>query len=82
MPTVDEVIAALTPRVKANTDAEDSATLLIQGIPAMIQAAVDKATAAGPLTPAQVQAFTDLQTSLQTHADSLAAAVVAGTPAA
>jgi hypothetical protein len=77
---LDDELNALAAQVKANTDAEDSATAVLNQIPTMIQAAVAKALAAGA-TPAQLQAITDLQTALKAHADTLSAAVVANTPA-
>jgi len=79
--TLDQAIADLTAQVKKTTDTEDSATVLVNGIPAMIKTAVDKALALGA-TPAQLQSFADLQAALTAHADPLAAAVVANTPAA
>lgn len=63
----------LTTQVKANTDAEASAVLLINGFSARLDAAI----AAG-----NPQALTDLSAELKTSADTLAAAVVANTPAA
>lgn len=76
---LDDTIAALTAQVTANTDAEASATTLLNSIPSLIQAAVDKALAAGA-TPAQLQEITDLQAKLQASVTPLAAAVVANTP--
>src|SRR5260221_8211017 len=61
----------LTTQVKANTDVEQSAVTLIQGIAAKLQAA--------GTDPA---ALTALTTELQTSAQALAAAVAANTPAA
>jgi len=61
----------LTLQVKANTDAEESAIALINGIAARI--------AAAGTDPA---ALTALTASLKTDADQLAAAVLANTPAA
>jgi hypothetical protein len=61
----------LVAQVKANEDAEDSALLLINGFAARL-------TAAGT-DPVKLAA---LSTDLKTHADALAAAVVANTPAA
>lgn len=62
---------ALTTEVKKNTDTEESAVVLINGIAARIAAAGTDPVALSALT-----------TSLGTSADSLAAAVVANTPAA
>jgi hypothetical protein len=61
----------LTTQVKANTDAEASAVLLLQGLSAQI--------AAIKTDPVAVQKLSD---DLKASADSLAAAVVANTPAA
>jgi hypothetical protein len=60
---------ALTAQVTANTDVENSAILLIQGIAAQLAAIKDD--------PAKIAA---LATSLKASADSLAAAVTANTP--
>jgi hypothetical protein len=67
-------MAELETQVKANTDAEDSAVLLIQGIAKQLTDAL----AAGA-DPARLQALVD---QLKSHADPLAAAVVANTPVA
>lgn len=79
--SVDTAIADLTTRVQADTDATNSATTMINGFAAQLAAAVAAAQAQGA-TPAQLQSFTDLGTSIQTNADKLSAAVVANTPAA
>lgn len=72
---------ALSVQVKANTDAEDSAVILINGFQARLNAAVAAAAAAGA-TPAQLVQLTTFQSDLKSHADTLAADVVANTPAA
>ena len=60
----------LEAQVKENTDVEQSAIVLIQGIAAQLaEAATD---------PVKVQALAD---NLKTSADNLAAAIVANTPA-
>ena len=64
---------ALTAQVTANTDVENSALLLIQGI---AQKLADAIAAGNPA------ALTALQAQLKTSADALAAAVAANTPAA
>lgn len=70
----EEIIMAelddLKAQVARNTDVEDSALTLIQGIAAKLAAAI----AAGD--PA---ALKELETQLKTHADALAAAVAANT---
>lgn len=81
MAVLDDKLAALQAEVTRNTTVEKSALALLQGIPALITAAVNAALAAGA-TPAQLQAITDLSTSLATNDDELAAAVAANTPAA
>jgi hypothetical protein len=63
-------LVELEAQVAQNTAVEASAVLLIQGIAAQL--------AAVATDPAKVQALAD---SLKTSADSLAAAVVANTPA-
>jgi len=63
----------LQAQVQKNTDVEDSAVTLIQGIAAQLAAAI------AANDPAKIQA---LQTQLAAHADALAAAVTANTPAA
>jgi hypothetical protein len=64
---------ALTAAVQRNSDVEDSAIVLLQGL----KAALDAAIASG--NPA---ALTALSTTIGAKADALAAAVVANTPAA
>jgi lysozyme len=59
---------------------EQSAMNLIQGIPALIQAAVQQAQANGA-TPQQLQAFADLNTQLQQNTQTLADAVAQQQPA-
>jgi hypothetical protein len=71
MAAIDDAIAALTTQVQANTDAEDSAAKLISELAGMIGANAND--------PAAVTA---LAAKLKASADALAAAVVAGTPAA
>lgn len=77
MPILDDLASAVT---KA-TDAEDAATLLINGIAARVQAAVDKALINGA-TEEQLKPVQAEVDSLNTKSDALAAAVVANTPAA
>ena len=71
----------LAKQVQANTDAEASAVLFINGEAARIQAAVDKALAGGATAAelAPIQAEID---AMKASADALGAAVVANTPAA
>lgn len=79
MNNIDTAIAALTVQVQNNTTVDTSVVTFINGIPALIAAAVANAVNAGA-TPAQVQAFTDLGTSIQTSSDSVVAAIKANTP--
>jgi hypothetical protein len=79
--SLDAQIEALRQDVKSETDADQSAITLIQGIPELITAAVAKAQAAGA-TPAQLQAISDLGKALTSNASQLGAAVVANTSAA
>ena len=66
-------LAGLQAAVQKNTDAEESAITLLQGL----KAALDAAIASGD--PA---ALTALSTTIGAETDKLAAAVVASTPAA
>ena len=77
---MDEELAALEAQAKANTNAEQSAILVLNGIKAAIDKAVAAAQAAGA-TPAQLARLSALTTSLGSSAAPLAAAVVAGTSA-
>jgi prophage DNA circulation protein len=70
MTAIDDAVAALTTQVQANTDAESSAITLIQGLATQIASLASD--------PA---AITALAAKLKTSADSLAAAVMANTPA-
>ncbi len=79
MAQLDDAISALQAEVTKNTTVEKSALALIQGIPALIDAAVTKALAAGA-TAAQLAAVTALSTSLKANDDELAAAVASNTP--
>ena len=76
-----QALVDLQAQVKANTDAEDAATLLINGIAARVQSAVDAAIANGA-TAAELAPVTDEVVALKKSADALSAAVVANTPAA
>jgi hypothetical protein len=81
MAELDDKIAALQADVAEESTVEQSAVKLINGIPALIAEAVAKAQAAGA-TPTQLQALTDLGTTLTTNATTLGAAVTANTLAA
>jgi uncharacterized small protein (DUF1192 family) len=81
MAALDDQITALTAQVKANTDVENSALVLINGFSTQLATAVAAAAAAGA-TPTQLKALTDLGTAIKTGDDALAAAVAANTVAA
>lgn len=74
---VDDAIAAMTQA----TTVEDGAIAFINSVPAMIQAAIDKATNGGA-TAAQLAPFVALNTDLTAKSDALQAALLANTPAA
>ncbi len=79
MAALDDKIAALTADVANETTVTTSAVKLVQGIPALISAAVAQALAAGA-TPAQLASLDALGQSINANAASLAAAVTANTP--
>jgi hypothetical protein len=76
MAQIDDELTQLTADVAAEQGAVDSAVVLINGISAKIDAAVAAATAAGA-TPAELQALTDLSTSVNAQTASLSTAVAA-----
>jgi hypothetical protein len=78
---VNSALLALQADVTQETTVDQSAITLIQGIPALIAAAVAAAQAAGA-TPAQLASFDQLGAQITANATGLAAAVTAGTPAA
>jgi hypothetical protein len=78
--TVQNELNALTAAVANETTIDQSAVTLIQGIPALIQAAVNAALAEGA-TPTQLASFSALNAQLQQNATALQAAVTANTPA-
>ncbi len=76
-----QVLADLAAQVKANTDAEDAAVIVLNGIAARIEAAVQAAIANGA-TAAELAPVSDEVASLKKSSDALSAAIVANTPAA
>ncbi len=70
-PIIDEMTAAETE--------EQAAIVFIQGVPALVQAAVDAALANGA-TEAQLQPVRDLGVQLQAQTDALAAALAPPPP--
>lgn len=81
MAAIDDKITALQAEVANQTTVDQSAITLLQGLSTQLAAALAAAANAGA-TPAQLQALTDLQTSLAANDTSLAAAVKTNTPAA
>ena len=77
---MDQELTDLETQAKANTDAEASAVIVLNGIAAAVAKAIAAAQSAGATT-AQLARITALQTSLASSATPLAAAVVAGTAA-
>jgi len=75
------ILDDLAAQVKANTDVEASATLLINGFAGRVQAAVDAAKAGGATAAelAPVQAEVD---AMKASAAALSEAITANTPAA
>lgn len=80
MSLLDDKIADLTTEVAKNTTIATSAVALLKGIPALIDAAVTKALAAGA-TEAQLKGLTDLSAGLKENDQALADAIAANTPA-
>jgi len=72
----NQILDDLTAAVTKTEGVEDSAIAFIQGVPALIQAAVDKAIGNGA-TEAQLAPFAQLSTDMVAKADALAAAIVA-----
>jgi len=75
------VLDALAAQVKANTDAEASAVIVLNGIAKRIADAVAAAIANGA-TAEELAPVSDEVAALKASSDALAAAVVANTPAA
>ena len=74
-PILDELTTTVT-----NTEGViESATAFINGVPALIDAAVQKALEGGA-TPEQLAPLTQLSADLKAKADALAAAVAANAP--
>ena len=79
--TAQEIIDALEAQVKVNKTVEGSATILINGFAARLQAGIDAALAGGA-TAAQVSVLQADSDALKASGADLAAAVAANTPAA
>jgi len=80
-PATQAAIDNLTAEVTAVTSVDASALAFVQGVPALIAAAVAAAGANGA-TAAELQPLTDLGNALKAQSDQLAAAITANTPAA
>jgi len=79
--TIDEVIADLTAKVEAGETVQDSAVTYIKGVPAMVQAAVDKYIADHPgLTAEQEAALGAISTKISDQTAETLAALTANTP--
>lgn len=78
---MSDQVQKLQDEITAIETVVDSATAFVNGVPALIQAGVDKAIAAGA-TAEQLQPLVDLGDALKAKSDALAAAIVANTPAA
>jgi hypothetical protein len=76
-----QVLTDLAAQVQANVDAESSAVVVINGIAARMQAAVDAALANGA-TAAELAPVSQEVSNLKASSDALSAAIVAATPAA
>jgi hypothetical protein len=72
----NKILDDLTTSVTKIEGAADSAIAFIQGVPALIQAAVDKAIGLGA-TEAQLAPFAQLSTDLNAKADAIGAAIAA-----
>lgn len=80
MPTPNPVLAELAAKVAATIAVEESAVVLINGIAARVQAAVDAALANGA-TEAQLAPLADLAAALDAESNTLANAVASNTSA-
>lgn len=78
---LDAKIAALQASVAHDTEVEASAITLLSGLKTQLDAAIAAAVAAGA-TSAELQALTDLSTTIDSNASALSDAVAANTPAA
>ena len=79
MSQLDDQITGLQTEMTNDTTVIESAVTFIQGVPALIAAAIAQALSAGA-TPAQLQPLTDLQNGLVTNDATLQEALTAQTP--
>ena len=77
MSALTDAVTALQDEVTQETTVEQSAVTLLQGIPALIQAALTQAGVDDATATTAVQAVTD---AINTSSQSLAAAVAANAP--
>jgi alkylhydroperoxidase/carboxymuconolactone decarboxylase family protein YurZ len=77
---LDVALATLLASVQADTTVEQSVLAYVQGVPALITAAVNDALANGA-TPAQLQQITDAAATLTANGAAITAAIKANTPA-
>lgn len=76
-----QVIDDLVAQATVNESVEDSAVIVLNGLQARIDAAVQAALAGGA-TADQLAPVAQISADLKAHADALAAAVAANTPSA
>lgn len=76
---VSQMLADLTVAVARATTVTDSAVAFIEGVPALLQAAIDEGRAQGA-TEEQLAAFTTLHSELQSEIGDLENALLANTP--
>jgi hypothetical protein len=79
MSVISDKLDTLRAGVERIETAEAAVAAFVAGVPALIQAAVDAAIAAGA-TPAELTSFDELNTRLTADAAKIAADVVANTP--
>lgn len=73
------ILDQLTTQVTNTTTVEQSAVTFLDGLQALIDAAVAAALESGA-TAEQLQPISDLSNAMQTQSDALAAAIIAHTP--
>lgn len=76
---IDAAVVSLTEAVDRAKTVTDGAVAYIEGIPALIQAAIDETIAMGA-TPEQVAAFDDLKARLEAEISDLETALTNNTP--
>lgn len=76
---IDDALTALTETVTRQKTVLDSATAMIEGLPALIEAAKEEGRASG-MSPGQLEIFNTLKTAIETETAELEAALTANTP--